>query len=269
VVEAAVAKGRAVYCEKPLAPTLDAAERLVARVEAAGIVAQVGLVLRSAPVFRELKALLDSGRLGRPMTAVLRDDQYFPVQGMYASAWRGDVEMAGGGCLIEHSIHDVDILRFCLGEVDEVTARTAAFAGYPGIEDLAVVTMQHASGATSEIVSIWHQILTRGSTRRLEVFCERGLVWLDNEFVGPLHVETSEGAEAVVCGPAPWVHELPFAGDEVGLSLQTYAQADETFLRAVVSGRAAEPSFAEALVAHRLVDAAYRSAGSGGRPVGC
>lgn len=269
VVEAALAKRRAVYCEKPLAPTLAEAERLVAGVQAAGIVAQVGLVLRSAPVFRELRALLDSGRLGRPMTALLRDDQYLPVQGMYASTWRADVAVAGGGCLIEHSIHDVDILRFCLGDVSEVTARTAEFSGHRGIEDLAVVTMQHDSGATSEIVSIWHQILTRGSTRRLEVFCERGLVWLENEFTGPLHVETSDGVEVLACHAAEWVQRLPFAGDEVGLSLQAYTQADEAFLRAVVSGRTAEPSFGDALVAHRLVEAAYRSAASRGRPVAC
>ena len=52
------------------------------------------------------------------MAAVFRDDQYFPIQGTYASRWRADVAQAGGGCLIEHSIHDVDILRFCFGEVD-------------------------------------------------------------------------------------------------------------------------------------------------------
>lgn len=269
VVEAALTQGRAVFCEKPLAPTLEAAERLGESVRSAGIVAQVGLVLRSAPVFRELRTLLASGRLGRPMTAVLRDDQYFPVQGMYASAWRADVDIAGGGCLIEHSIHDVDILRFCLGDVADVAARTSAFAGHPGIEDLAVVTMKHASGATSEIVSIWHQILTRGSTRRLEVFCEQGFVWLENEFTGPLHVETSEGTEVIACEPASWVRQLPFGDDEVGLSLQVYAQADESFLRAVLTGQPAEPSFADALVAHRLVDAAYRSAAAGGHPVGC
>lgn len=268
-VEEALAQGRAVFCEKPLAPTLAAAEQMAGAVGAARTVAQVGLVLRSAPVFRELRTLLASGRLGRPMTAVLRDDQYFPVQGMYASAWRADVDTAGGGCLIEHSIHDVDILRHCLGEVDEVTARTTEFAGYPGIEDLAVVTMQHASGATSEIVSIWHQILTRGSTRRLEVFCEQGLVWLENEFVGPLHVETSDGAEMLVCEPEAWVKELPFGDDEVGLSLRVYAQADAAFLRAVASGHPADPSFADALTAHRLVDAAYRSAAAGGEPVSC
>ena len=64
------------------------------------------------------------------MAAIFRDDQYFPIQGTYASQWRADVTQAGGGCLIEHSIHDVDILRFCFGEVDELSARTANFSGH-------------------------------------------------------------------------------------------------------------------------------------------
>jgi len=132
VVEAAAARGLPVFCEKPLAPDLAGAEALAATVAGAGVPAQVGLVLRSAPVFRALRDVLASGELGAPMTAIFRDDQYFPVQGLYGSTWRGDVEVAGGGCLIEHSIHDLDILRFCLGEVTEVTGRTANFSGHEG-----------------------------------------------------------------------------------------------------------------------------------------
>src|SRR3974390_1955639 len=106
-VEQAVAHGRAVFCEKPLAPDLAGAEILAALVggddrPTSGGPSQVGLVLRSSPVFRALRDVLASGELGRPMTAVFRDDQYFPIQGLYGSTWRGDVRVAGGGCLIEH-----------------------------------------------------------------------------------------------------------------------------------------------------------------------
>ena len=56
-----------------------------------------------------------SGRYGKPMALVLRDDQYFPIQGMYGSTWRSDVDKAGGGTLIEHSIHDLDVINWVLG----------------------------------------------------------------------------------------------------------------------------------------------------------
>jgi len=267
IVEAAVARGRAVFCEKPLATSLDGAEAMARAIAASGVKAQVGLVLRSSPVFVMLRDVLTSGRLGRPMAAILRDDQYFPVQGAYASTWRSDAELAGGGCLIEHSIHDVDILRFCLGEVTEVGCTTANFAGYRGIEDLAIVSMQFESGAMAEIVSVWHEILSRGSTRRLEVFCQRGLAWVDNEFTGPLHIETSDGVDVCPCPPPVWISDLPLGDDEVGNAIRTYVEADRAFLDAVASGTTPEPSFAEALAAHRIVDAAYRSAALGGSRV--
>ena len=267
VVEAAAGRGLPVFCEKPLATDLAGAEALAAVVADSGVPAQVGLVLRSAPVFRALREVLASGELGAPMTAIFRDDQYFPVRGVYSSTWRGDVAVAGGGCLIEHSIHDLDILRFCLGEVSEVTGRTADFSGHVGVEDLATVSLQFASGASAELVSVWHDILSRGSTRRVEVFCREGMAWLENDSLGPLHVQTTAGTEVRPCPPPDWVRDLPLGDDEIGLAVSAYVEADRAFLDAVSAGRTPQPSFAEAVVAHRLVDAAYRSSAAGGTPL--
>jgi myo-inositol 2-dehydrogenase/D-chiro-inositol 1-dehydrogenase len=263
-VEDAVAAGRAVFCEKPLALDLAGAAAMAALVDRGGVPAQVGLVLRSAPVFRALRDVLTSGELGPPMTAIFRDDQYFPVQGIYNSTWRADVEAAGGGCLIEHSIHDLDILRFCLGEVVEVSARTANVSGHAGIEDLATVSLQFASDASAELVSVWHDILSRGSTRRVEVFCRHGMAWLDNDFLGPLYIETSSGVEVRPCPSPDWVRDLPLGDDEVGLAIRAYVEADRAFIDALSGGGTWAPSFSEGVVAHRLVDAAYRSAAGGG-----
>src|SRR5208282_5627969 len=124
---------------------------LVDAVASAGVPAQSGLVLRSAPVFRDLRDVVQSGELGRPMATVVRDDQYFPIQGTYASQWRADRAQAGGGCLIEHSIHDLDILRFCFGEVEDVAGRTANFSGHDGIEDVAAVSLRFASGLSAHV----------------------------------------------------------------------------------------------------------------------
>jgi len=266
-VDAALAGGRPLFCEKPLATDLIGAKSLVAAVDAGGVPAQSGLVLRSAPVFRALRSLVASGTLGRPMAATVRDDQYFPIQGTYASTWRADLSQAGGGCLIEHSIHDVDILRFCFGEVSGVRARTANFAGHQGIEDLASVSLSFGSGFEAHVTSVWHNILSRGSTRRMELFCQDGMVWLDDEFRGPLHVETSTGTEQRACPPPAWVDDLPLERDAVGLAVRAYTEADRAFVESVGSGRAPEPSLGEALVAHRIVDAAYRSADAGGAPL--
>ena len=255
-VDEALAAGRAVFCEKPLDVDLARATALVEAVGVSGVAGQSGLVLRSAPVFLELRDLVQSGTLGAPMAAVFRDDQYFPIRGTYASQWRADASQAGGGCLIEHSIHDLDILRFCFGDVDSVVARTANHAGHEGIEDLAAVTLSFASGFEAQLTSIWHDILSRGSTRRLEVFCREGMVWLDDEFRGPLYIQTSDSTEVRLCPSPAWVDALPMADDEVGLAVLAYAAADRAFIDAVTAGRPPAPGLEVALEAHRLVDAA-------------
>ncbi len=270
---AAGEQSRAVFCEKPLAPTLADAERL------AGVLArvphQVGLVLRHAPVFRAAAELVADGKYGRPLTTVLRDDQYFPIQGFYASAWRADVDKAGGGTLLEHSIHDVDVLRWVLGpaagEPQEVAARTASMFGHPGIDDDTTVTFRYEDGSTATIVSVWHQILTRGSRRRLEVFCEDALLWADDDYLGPLHVETRNGEELVASPSPPWVDRFEVA-EALAKPLAQYAEPSKVFLDALArdgAGARGYPDAGIAIAAHRLVDRAYQSAAAGGRPVPC
>ena len=266
IVEAAAARGLPIYCEKPLARDLAGAERVAAAL--ATVPHRVGLVLRCVPLFEAMADVLASQRYGRTMTVLLRDDQYFPIQGQYASAWRSEHAMAGGGTLIEHSIHDLDVFRWLCGDPLEVTCRTASFFGYEGIEDSAIATFAFEGGTTANLVSIWHDVLTRGSTRRVEIFAERGHLWTDNDKNGPLHVETSEGADIVPAEFPEWVDEIPVP-KEFRPALGEYAEASRRFLADIAAGTAGVPGAADALAAHRLVDAAYASAASGGRPVPC
>jgi len=265
-VQAAAQKGIAVFCEKPLAPTLRDAEAVAAA--AMPVRHQVGLVLRHAPVFTTLAGLIADGRYGRPMVAILRDDQYFPTQGQYGSTWRADVATAGGGTLVEHSIHDVDVLAWVLGPITAASGATSSFAGHEGIEDVAVARFEHAGGAHSSVVSIWHQVLTRPSTRRLEIFCENALLWTEDDYLGPLTIQTSAGTETVTATEPAWLAALRFpAGTE--RALRQYAVPNRAFLdglrdAAPVPGY---PSVDDALAAHRAVDAVYRSAAQAGARV--
>ena len=270
---AASQASRAVFCEKPLAPTLAEAEQLGGAL--ARVPHQVGLVLRHAPVFRAAAEIVAAGTYGRPLATILRDDQYFPIQGFYASAWRADVAKAGGGTLLEHSIHDVDVLRWVLGpasgEPRELSARTAAMFEHPGIDDSTTVTFRFADGSTATIVSVWHQILSRGSRRRLEVFCEDALLWTDDDYLGPLHVETRAGEELVKSSPPPWIDGFEIA-EALAKPLAQYAEPTKAFLDALAADGArahGHPDVDVAIAAHRLVDRAYASAAGGGHPVPC
>jgi myo-inositol 2-dehydrogenase/D-chiro-inositol 1-dehydrogenase len=264
VVAEAAARGLAVFCEKPLAPDLASCERVAAALRR--VPHQVGLVLRWSPVFAHAAAVVASGRYGRPLATVFRDDQYFPIQGMYASTWRKDVGAAGGGTLVEHSIHDVDVLRWVLGDPVSVSARTASRFGHPGIEDTAAVTFTYDDGSTAQLTSVWHQVLARESSRRIEIFCEAALLWADDDHLGPLHVETSDGSHLIEGKLPEWAERLGVP-EVFAKPVAHYAEASKAFLDALGErgpAAAGHPAAADALAAHRLVDLAYRSAADGG-----
>ena len=266
-VEAAADRGLPIFCEKPLAPDLASSERVAAALRR--VPHQVGLVLAHAPVFRFAADLVRSGRYGRVLTTILRDDQYFPIQGMYGSSWRGDVAKAGGGTFIEHSIHDVAVLGSILGAPVDVSARTSSQFGHEGIEDQALVTLGYADGTTATIASIWHQILSRASSRRLEIFCEQAMLWTEDDYLGPLHVETEQGMELLEAEAPPWIDR--FAGmAEFAKPIAQYAEPSKAFLDTLAAdgpGARGWPDVEAALAAHQVVDAAYRSASGGGTPI--
>jgi predicted dehydrogenase len=268
LVEKAAAAGKHVFCEKPLARTLEDARSMYETVRSAGVRHQVGLVLRHAPVFVVLKELLSDEKLGRLMTVIFRDDQFFPIQGHYASDWRKDFSLTGGGALIEHSIHDLDILTYLFGDVAGLRAGTRNFAGHANVEDLALVTLHFANGGTAQLASIWHNVLSRGSARQLEIFFEHGYFGLDRDFLGDIRYETyaSNGASVLREDDVlrRYLEIVGLEGDQYMEATRRYSLEDHFFLRALAQERAPYPGFDVAVRAHELVDAVYRSAADGG-----
>jgi predicted dehydrogenase len=256
LVERAAARGKAVFCEKPLAVNAALAARMAAAVEKAGVPNQVGLVLRFLSPFRFAKHLLADPRAGRVLSVVFRDDQYIPIQGQYGSDWRKDPARAGRGALLEHSIHDLDILQWLLGPVCGVSALVREVHGLPRIDDVAVAQLDFASGAVASLTSVWHDILERPSNRHIEIFCERLFVAIEGDLVGPVRFQFTGEPERRFEGAALRA-ALRERGDDV-------TNPATVFLTAVQGGRRADPDFAAALPAHRLADAIYASADAGG-----
>lgn len=252
-------RGLPLLCEKPLAFDAVAATAMAEAVEAAGVTNQVGLLMRYSPPFAYLGHLVREPAAGRVMSVVFRDDQYIPVQGMYASTWRGDKARAGAGTLLEHSIHDLDILEQVVGPLRSVSARSANFHGLDGIEDSVATSFELSSGGVGVHATVWHDVMERPSSRRIEIFCERRHLVLEDDEVGPITWVTS-GEEPRSLGGT----NLVAACKEVGL---TVGNADAAFVRSVAEGRPAWPTFRDAIRPHRLVDAIYRSATEGGTPI--
>jgi len=122
-------------------------------------------------------------------------------------------------------------------------------------------------GSVAQLTSVWHQVLTRESGRHLEVFCEGAALWTDDDYLGPLHVQTSAGTREIMGELPDWAGLLtvPQAYAE---SIAHYGAAAKAFLDGlVIAAGGGYPGAAEALAAHRLVDGAYRSAAAGGAPI--
>jgi len=264
VIEAARA-GKHVFCEKPLATNLEDARRMHAAVTAAGVTHQVGLVLRFSPVCRVIEDLMQQQDLGALLAIQMRDDQFFPVRGQYASSWRGDVTKAGGGTLIEHSIHDIDLIVRLAGDVDRVRCRTRNVSGHAGVEDVAIVTLEHRDGHSTQLSSIWHSMDDRPSTRRLEIFFEGGYIATDHDYFGSVTYQGRSGDAKTLSADDVLARYMSLEKlDPVDYDLRSLGGlCDRAFLDAAIAKRQTRPSFADALVAHEIVEACYRSAAHG------
>lgn len=251
--------GKPVFCEKPLAIDQASVEAMSVAVATAGVVNQVGLVLRHSPSFRWLESQLRSERGGPLMNVVFRNDQYLPTQGLYRSSWRADRTKAGAGALLEHSIHDLDLISWMMGPIRSVNAHLGLFHQLDGIDDVAAVLLVAESGASATLSSVWHDVLSRPSQRRVEVFCREMVYTLSGDWNGPVSAEDPSGYISALDGSA--LRQAATAGDGRGTN------PDADFIEAIRSARRAYPDFALAAQAHRLADAAYRSAADDGRPV--
>jgi UDP-N-acetyl-2-amino-2-deoxyglucuronate dehydrogenase len=268
LVLAAVAAGKPLFCEKPLAPSFAEVQEICDAVVTSGLTAQVGFHSRFHPIVNHIHDTVVSGDLGRPMGYVLRDDQYWPtgdvVQGH--SSWRSQRQYAGGGALLEHSIHSADILCWLFGPARCVYARQRSLFGYD-VEDVAALTIEHESGVVGTLLTIFNGVRGR-EERRLEVFFERGAVEATSDFIvgapeDRLLVQRPDSPpESVDLENLRADHFSRLGLDRRDFLFYTYP-ADRNWVRCVQRREAASPGFVEALVAHQLVDAAYRSAASG------
>jgi predicted dehydrogenase len=268
LILAVAASGKPLFTEKPLAPDFAAVVEIVDAVRAAGIPAQVGFQSRFHPIARFVHNAVADARFGAAMGYVIRDDQFWPTGGVVDghTSWRSEAAQAGGGALLEHSIHSCDIACWLFGPVRRVYARTRHVFQYD-VEDVAALTIEHESGVVGTLLSIFNGVVDR-EERRLEVFFEQGAVEATTDFLvgapeDSLLVKPASGpAQRVDCDE---LLRRTFIDDGVDPDRQFYVYqylAHRAFAGALAAGRAPQPDCDDALAAHRVVEAAYRSATS-------
>lgn len=152
VVEAAEA-GVHVLCEKPLAISPEASQRMVDSCAKNGVQLGVLFQRRFWPAAQRIKALIADGTIGEPIlghASVLlhRDPTYYS-----ATPWRGSWATDGGGVLMTQGIHYIDLLQWFMGDVTEVYGHINAYVHHENMEteDTAVATLKFASGAIATL----------------------------------------------------------------------------------------------------------------------
>jgi 1,5-anhydro-D-fructose reductase (1,5-anhydro-D-mannitol-forming) len=146
---AAIRAGKHVLCEKPLALSSADARKMVAAAKAAGIVLGTNHHLRNAGAHRAMREAIASGRIGKPIAARVFHSVYLPEN---LQGWRITRPEAGGGVVLDITVHDADTLRFVLGDDPvEVSCFTqsAGMAG-AGLEDGAMCIWRFKSGVIAQ-----------------------------------------------------------------------------------------------------------------------
>ncbi|MCC0030358.1 MAG: Gfo/Idh/MocA family oxidoreductase [Brucellaceae bacterium] len=142
----ALAAGKHVICEKPIAGSLADADRLAAAARAAGRQVFPVFQYRYAPAFRVLGALKHAGLLGAPRAASL-ETHWNRGADYYAIAWRGTWAREMGGAVLSHAIHIHDLAARLLGPIEAVSAMLATSINPIETEDCAAISFRTASGA--------------------------------------------------------------------------------------------------------------------------
>ena len=257
LVRATLAAGKPLLCEKPLATDFDDVREMCALVAGAGT-HRAGRVPLSLPSADQRAAIRRARRRARTPDGLHRCAT--TSTGRRATSCPGtargvrDRARAGGGALLEHSIHSADILTWLFGPAARVYARTRNVFGYD-VEDTAVCTIEHESGVVGTLISIFNGVRGR-EERRLEVFFEHGAVEVTTDFL----VGAPEDSFLIQRPDAP-----PERLDMVELREQHFAAAGierrdffiylypaaRAFVAAARTGQAASPGFGDALRARR------------------
>ncbi len=264
-------EGKHVLCEKPLGLNYKEAEEMYKAVKSAGIVHAVALVMRFMPSVIYAKQLIKKGFLGKiyHFRAVVAHSRYvnpdLPIE------WRMKKSIAGGGALADIGIHLMDLARFLVGELREVSAVTRTFIerrktldgkiDYVDVEDAGLMIFSFENGALGYIEA------TRfgpgfQELDRIEIHGSKGMIrfYLENPFeifVYSLEDE-APGVKRIIL--KPWPKALWPPSKSISGWAFLFVKLMHEFFRAIIEGREASPNFYDGLKAQEILEAAYISA---------
>lgn len=167
--------GKQIFCEKPLALDLVSIDEVLGTIEKTGVKLQIGFNRRFDKSFRQVREIVTSGSIGHPCILRITNRDPEPPSLEYAKT--------SGGMFLDMSIHDFDMARFQIGEIEEVYAignvLVAPYLKDIGDVDTNIITLRFANGVIGAIDNSRQSVY--GYDQRLEVFCSDGVAIAENE----------------------------------------------------------------------------------------
>lgn len=170
--------GKHVLCEKPMAPSLEECDRMIAAAKESGAKLSIVAQNRFKSDIYNTKRLLESGALGKLYFAQAnslwwRGDNYYDLW------WRGTWQKEGGGCTFIHAVHHIDLFLWLMGDLDEVSAVVSnQNHNNSEVEDISISTVRFKSGALGVMNA---SLLHHGEEQKIIVDGEKGSIEIPNK----------------------------------------------------------------------------------------
>ena len=194
---AAAAAGKHVLCEKPLSLSVADAREMVQACRRAGVVMGTNHHLRNAASHGAIRAAIKAGRIGTPLSARVFHAVYLPP---HLQGWRITKPEAGGGVILDITVHDIDTLRFILDDNPVEAAALAQSGGMAaaGLEDAAMAVFRFGSGL---IAQTHDGFTTKHAGNGIEIHGTEGSLFgrdvMTQRPVGTVTLRTERGEEAL------------------------------------------------------------------------
>ena len=273
---AAIAAGKHVHCEKPIAPDASTAKEMVAAAEAAGVVTQVGYNYIKNPLLKLARDMIAASELGQitGFRGIHAED--FMADPDIPYSWRIDPR-GGAGAIADLGSHIVGMARFLLGPISDVSAMLDTIIKSrpiaPGarerrqveVDDIARLNLRFARGCSGTIEANW---VATGRKMQLgfELTGSKGSLAFTQERLNELLFYSAAGPARqagftrIESGPAhpPYGQFCVAPGHQLGFNdLKTIEMAE--FLSAIAGGERHGPDFREAWEIQKVIDAAIES----------
>lgn len=253
--------GKHILLDKPIALSVAEAETMVTAAAAAGVVFMLAYHVRFLPVYQKVKALIDEGVIGRPMT--MKMSIRCPLQYVTDTptsttpGWYVDPALAGGGGFLDHAVHYTDAMRYLLGsEGTHVFGKVAKLTDHDiAVDDYGVCIVTTDKGQLVTIESTWHAADWYSPMASPE---ECLIVGTEGE----IHVHHQKSPQLEVSGRGiPGRQYFDWKGDD--RQVIAYRNILVDFARAIGTGSAPGADGRDGLRSLAIIEAAHRSSAAG------